>query len=73
MALRTWVTRTSHGTGVTVEAELEAHVVYLVCDRLDALRPFRGISDQMTCTVASFARPAIINVEVLVTGILESE
>jgi hypothetical protein len=27
----------------------------------------------MTCTVASFARPTIVDVEVLVTGILESE
>jgi hypothetical protein len=73
MTLRAWVARTSHGTGIAVEAELKTHVVYLVCDGLDALRPFRGISNQMTCTVASFARPAIVDVEVLVTGILESE
>lgn len=73
VALTSGVTSTSLYTSVTVEAELETHVVNLIDDRLDTSWPLVWVRDKVALRITLLCRPAIIDVDVLVTGILEAK
>jgi hypothetical protein len=73
MTLRTWVSSASHDSSIPIKAEFEAHAVYLVRNWLDTLRPLGGVRDQMSCTVSRLCRPTVINVEVLVASVFQSQ
>jgi hypothetical protein len=73
MTLRTRVSSASHDTRIAVEAEFEALAVYLVCNGLDSLWPLGRVRDQMPGAVSSLSRPAVIDVEILVSSIFQSQ
>ena len=73
VTLTSGVTSASLYTSVTVEAELETHVVDLVNDGLDTSWPLVWVRNKVALRITLLRRPAIIDVDVLVTGILQAK
>jgi hypothetical protein len=73
VALTSWITCASLGSAVTIKPELEAHCVDLIGDWLDTSWPLCRVRNKIALGVTLLCRPAVINVDVLVSSILETK
>lgn len=65
--------RTHQVTSAAVNADLEIHVVDLLCRAADAIRETLRIGDQAACSfiAAVLDLPAVVNVDIFVASVLE--
>lgn len=64
---------TCHGTCVAIETEFEALGVDGVDGSFDSLRPFSRVGDEVAGAVALLGGPAVVDVEVGVSCVFETE
>ena len=66
------VARAGHLCRIGVDAELEAFLVDIICQRFDAVGEFFGVGDEIAVAVAMiFDRPAIVNDDVVVAAVFQ--
>src|SRR5438067_933864 len=67
------ITGTCLCTGTAVDANLEAQVMNLVCKARDAIRESVRIGNQLVrlSVAATLHRPAIVEIDIFITGILQ--
>ncbi|MNP74131.1 hypothetical protein D3C76_1709530 [compost metagenome] len=64
-----WITCTSMCTNTGIHAKFETFVVDIICKRLHSTRKFSGVCDQIAICIPLLQTPAIVNDDVLVSGV----